>query len=48
MPAPALTTRAVRFEEFGEPADVLSTSRIPMPEPGPGEVTIRLRFDDYV
>jgi NADPH2:quinone reductase len=43
MPAPALTTRAVRFEEFGEPADVLSTSRIPMPEPGPGEVTIRLR-----
>ena len=42
MPAPALTSRAVRFEEHGEPADVLTVSRVPMPAPGPGEVTIRL------
>ena len=37
------TMRAVRFAEFGEPVDVLTTQTIPSPEPGEGEVLLRIR-----
>jgi NADPH:quinone reductase-like Zn-dependent oxidoreductase len=39
----ALAMRAVRFDTFGEPADVLTVaSDLPAPQPGPGEVRLRL------
>lgn len=34
--------RAVRFHRHGPPADVLRVDDVPMPEPGPGEVRVRL------
>lgn len=34
--------RAVQFEEFGEPADVLSVTEAPPPQPQPGEVCVRM------
>ncbi len=34
--------KALVFERFGEPADVLQTRDLPMPEPGPGEVRVRM------
>lgn len=34
--------RALRFHAFGKPADVLRLDEIPTPEPGPGEVLVRL------
>jgi NADPH:quinone reductase len=34
--------RSIVFEKFGEPADVLSVCDHPMPEPGPGEVRVRM------
>ena len=34
--------RALRFHEHGRPADVLRLDTVPTPEPGPGEVRIRL------
>ena len=34
--------RALRFHEHGPPADVLRLDEIPTPEPGPGEVRVRL------
>src|SRR4051812_8515597 len=34
--------KAVVFERFGEPADVLSVREVPTPEPGPGEVRVRM------
>ncbi len=34
--------RALRFHEHGPPADVLQLDEIPTPEPGPGEVRVRL------
>ena len=33
---------AIRFHEFGKPSDVLAVEEIPMPEPGAGEVRVRL------
>ena len=35
--------RAVVFERFGEPAEVLQVREVPAPEPGPGEVRVRMR-----
>lgn len=35
--------RAVRMAAFGEPADVLTVAELPTPEPGPGQVLVRLR-----
>ena len=35
--------RSIRFVEFGEPADVLTLEDVATPEPGPGQVLIRLR-----
>lgn len=34
--------QAVQFHEFGEPADVLDLADVPLPEPGPGEVRVRM------
>ena len=34
--------QAVRYEQFGEPAEVLSVQEIPVPEPGPGQVRVRV------
>jgi NADPH:quinone reductase-like Zn-dependent oxidoreductase len=34
--------KAVVFEEFGEPSEVLSVREVPTPEPGPGEVRVRM------
>jgi NADPH:quinone reductase len=34
--------KAVVFERFGEPSEVLSVRDVPTPEPGPGEVRVRM------
>ncbi len=34
--------KAIVFERFGEPADVLQVREVPLPEPGPGEVRVRM------
>jgi len=34
--------RSIVFEKFGEPADVLALRDLPLPEPGPGEVRVRM------
>jgi NADPH:quinone reductase-like Zn-dependent oxidoreductase len=34
--------QAVRHYEFGDPAEVLQTESLPVPEPGPGEVRVKL------
>lgn len=36
--------RAVRFQSFGDPANVLAVEDVPMPEPGPGQVLVRMRI----
>lgn len=35
--------RAVRFAQFGAPREVLTIEDVPTPEPGPGQVLVRLR-----
>jgi NADPH:quinone reductase len=37
------THRAVRFDGFGEPGDVLRVEEVAAPSPGPGEVLLRMR-----
>ncbi len=34
--------RAIRFDRFGPPAEVLYLTDWPVPEPGPGQVRLRL------
>ncbi len=34
--------KAIVFDQFGEPAEVLRVRDVPMPEPGPGEVRVRM------
>jgi len=34
--------KAIVFERFGEPSEVLSVRDVPTPEPGPGEVRVRM------
>ena len=34
--------RALRYHAFGKPADVLQLDDVPTPEPGPGEVRVRM------
>ncbi|MBM3717143.1 MAG: NADPH:quinone oxidoreductase, partial [Actinobacteria bacterium] len=34
--------RAIIHHEFGEPADVLAVEEVATPEPGPGEVRVRV------
>src|SRR5690606_34559303 len=41
-PSPEPSMRSVLHHAFGEPADVLVPGDGPLPEPGPGEVRIRM------
>jgi NADPH:quinone reductase-like Zn-dependent oxidoreductase len=34
--------KAILFDRFGEPAEVLRVGAVPLPEPGPGEVRVRM------
>ena len=34
--------KAIVFEQFGEPAEVLQVRDVPLPEPGPGQVRVRM------
>src|SRR5260370_42208567 len=34
--------KAIRFEQYGEPAQVLTAQECPLPEPGKGEVRVRM------
>ena len=34
--------KAVVFERFGEPSEVLKVQDVPEPQPGPGEVRVRM------
>src|SRR3981189_244426 len=34
--------KAIVFEQFGEPADVLRVRDVPIPGPGPGQVRVRM------
>ena len=34
--------KAIRFEQFGEPSEVLRVAEVPVPEPGKGEVRVRM------
>jgi NADPH:quinone reductase-like Zn-dependent oxidoreductase len=34
--------KAIVFDQFGEPADVLQLKEVPDPEPGPGQVRVRM------
>ena len=34
--------KAIRFEQYGEPAQVLTVQQCPLPEPGKGEVRVRI------
>lgn len=36
------TMKAIVFERFGEPGEVLKLKDVPIPEPGPGEVRVRM------
>ena len=36
--------KAVRFDRYGEPADVLTVAEQPVPEPGPGEVRLKIKL----
>ncbi len=36
--------KAIRFDHYGEPTDVLIVSERPMPQPGPGEVRVKIRL----
>ena len=37
-----LTMKSAQFAETGQPADVLTIQDIPTPEPGPGEVRVKV------
>ena len=34
--------KAIVCEHFGDPADVLNVRDVPLPEPGPGQVRVRM------
>ena len=34
--------KAIRFAQYGEPAKVLTVQECPLPEPGKGEVRVRI------
>src|SRR5438874_350033 len=34
--------KAIVFEQFGDPAEVLQVREVPVPEPGPGQVRVRM------
>jgi NADPH:quinone reductase-like Zn-dependent oxidoreductase len=37
------TQKALQYQEYGDPAEVLSLIELPVPEPGPGEVLIEMQ-----
>jgi len=37
-----LSSRAVRFHEFGEPLDVLREERVDIPDPAPRRIRVRV------
>jgi NADPH2:quinone reductase len=39
-----LSVNAVVFDRFGEPAEVLHVRDVPLPDPGPGEVRVRMKL----
>src|SRR3954464_14131172 len=41
-PEPGRPMKAVVFDRFGEPNEVLSVREVPTPEPGPGQVRVRM------
>jgi NADPH:quinone reductase len=43
MPVAASTMRAWRTHEYGQPLEVLRLDTVPIPEPGPGEVLVRVQ-----
>src|SRR5262245_19935124 len=40
---PAEPMKAVVFDRFGDPAEVLQVREVALPEPGPGQVRVRMR-----
>src|ERR1700722_8892538 len=36
--------KALVFEKFGEPSEVLRVQEVPVPEPGPGQVRVRMKM----
>ncbi len=34
--------RTLQFDSFGEPLDVVSLAKVPLPDPGPGQVRVRM------
>jgi len=36
--------KAIRFPHYGEPADVLTVTELPVPQPGAREVRLKIRF----
>lgn len=36
--------KAIRFDHYGEPGDVLTVTEQPVPQPGPGQVRVKIRF----
>src|SRR5438105_13493248 len=39
-----LTMKAIVFDRFGDPAEVLQVRDLPVPEPGPGQVRVRMLY----
>ena len=37
------TQKALQYQEYGDPSEVLSLFELPVPEPGPGEVLIEMQ-----
>jgi hypothetical protein len=37
------TLRAIRFQEYGEPGDVLNLQTVPVPDPGPGQLRVAVQ-----
>ena len=36
--------KAIRFNHYGEPTDVLTVTEQPVPQPGPGEARVKIRL----
>src|SRR5262245_36597639 len=42
LPSYHASMKAIVFERFGDPAEVLQVKELPTPEPGPGQVRVRI------
>ena len=40
------TQKALQYQEYGDPGEVLTLVELPVPEPGPGEVLIEMQASD--